>query len=70
MGTGSTAGEPGDVITDDERILLDRPLHGLLAVAPGAGRLPAPRPVWFEATDGGELQLFSMAGALELRRMS
>lgn len=57
------------MFTDPDRTLLARPLFGLLTVPPGRERLPAPRPVWFEATDGGEIQFFSMAGALKLRRL-
>jgi hypothetical protein len=67
---GARAGTLGGVITAADRALLDRPLHGLLTVPPGGRRLPAPRPVWFEATDEGTLQLFSMAGALKLRRLA
>jgi general stress protein 26 len=70
MGTAKGADEAGAVITAADRTLLDRPLHGLLTVPPGAGRLPAPRPVWFEVTDEGTLQLFSMADALKLRRLA
>ncbi len=56
-------------ITPPDRALLDRPLHGLLTIPPAPGRLPAPRPVWFEATSDGDLQLFSMAGAAKVRRL-
>ncbi|GAA2116909.1 pyridoxamine 5'-phosphate oxidase family protein [Actinomadura alba] len=57
------------MFTDSDRILLARPLFGLLTVSPAAGRLPAPRPVWFEATPDGDVQLFSLAGAPRLRRL-
>jgi hypothetical protein len=57
------------MFTDPDRALLARPLFGLLTVPPGRERLPAPRPVWFEVTAGGEVQFFSMAGALKLRRL-
>lgn len=56
--------------TEFDRSLLDRPVHGLLTTLPGGNRLPAPRPVWFERTADDEVQLFSMAGALKLRRLT
>jgi hypothetical protein len=56
-------------LTDADRALLDRPLYGLLTIPPGAVRLPAPRPVWFEVTASGDVQLFSGADALEIRRL-
>ena len=56
--------------TESDRSLLDRPVHGLLTTLPGGERLPAPRPVWFERTADDEIQLFSMAGALKLRRLA
>ncbi|MHC1558984.1 pyridoxamine 5'-phosphate oxidase family protein [Actinomycetospora sp. C-140] len=58
-----------DTITATDRALLDRPLHGLLTIPPGPRRLPAPRPVWFETTADGAVQLFSMADALKVRRL-
>ncbi|MFR9731142.1 pyridoxamine 5'-phosphate oxidase family protein [Saccharopolyspora sp. MS10] len=57
------------MLTDSDRAILDRPLLGLLTVSPAPGRLPAPRPVWFEVTDEGTAQLFSVAGAHRLRRL-
>ena len=57
------------MFTDPDRALLDRPLHGLLTIPPGRDRLPAPRPVWFERTPEDDLQLFSMADALKVRRL-
>ncbi|TDQ60918.1 pyridoxamine 5'-phosphate oxidase [Actinomycetospora succinea] len=57
------------MFTDTDRALLDRPLHGLLTIPPGPQRLPAPRPVWFERTADDEIQLFSMADALKVRRL-
>ncbi|MGL5929917.1 MAG: pyridoxamine 5'-phosphate oxidase family protein [Dermatophilaceae bacterium] len=54
---------------DDDLELLARPLHALLTVAPRTGRWPAPRPVWFELTDAGELQMFSEPGAPKLDRL-
>lgn len=57
-------------ITAADRDLLDRPLLGLLTVPPAPDRLPAPRPVWFETTAAGDVQLFSMADALKVRRLT
>lgn len=71
MGEPVTGGEAGAMtITVADRDLLDRPLFGLLTIPPGPDRLPAPRPVWFEVTPDGELQLFSMADALKVRRLA
>ena len=45
---------------------LRRPLHGFLSMA--AGPTPAqPRPVWFEATDAGTVQLFTAPDTLKVR---
>ncbi|MCX2729718.1 pyridoxamine 5'-phosphate oxidase family protein [Saccharopolyspora sp. NFXS83] len=47
---------------------LRRPLHGFLTAA--AGPLPPqPRPVWFEVTDDGTIQLFTAPDALKVRRL-
>ncbi|TQS46101.1 pyridoxamine 5'-phosphate oxidase family protein [Cryptosporangium phraense] len=54
---------------DDDLALLTRPLYAFLTVAPKADRWPAPRPVWFEVTDGGDLQMFSVQGAPKLARL-
>ncbi|GAA4839924.1 pyridoxamine 5'-phosphate oxidase family protein [Actinomycetospora corticicola] len=71
MGGAPPGGQAGDMtITAADRELLDRPLVGLLTVPPGPERLPAPRPVWFETTPEGDLQLFSMADALKVRRLT
>lgn len=71
MGGPTTAAEAGAMtFTASDRALLDRPVHGLLTTLPGGERLPAPRPVWFERTADDEIQLFSMAGALKLRRLA
>ncbi|MEJ2866168.1 pyridoxamine 5'-phosphate oxidase family protein [Actinomycetospora sp. OC33-EN08] len=58
------------MFTDSDRALFDRRLYGLITVTPAGTRLPAPRPVWFEATDDGELQMFSLAGSLKVRRLA
>lgn len=47
---------------------LARPLHGFLSVA-GATQPPQPRPVWFEATAEGTIQLFTEPDALKVRRL-
>ncbi|GAA4878373.1 pyridoxamine 5'-phosphate oxidase family protein [Actinomycetospora straminea] len=57
------------MLTDDDRALLDRPLHGLLTIPPAPGRLPAPRPVWFEPTPEGGVQLFSLVSSPKVRRL-
>ena len=55
-------------LTAEDRDLLDRPLHGFLAVA--GGPAPAqPRPVWFEATAEGTVQLFTGPDTLKVRRL-
>ena len=57
------------MLTESDRAVLDRPLLGLLTVSPAPGRLPAPRPVWFEVTPEGAVQVFSLAGTARLRRL-
>ncbi|MEV6826962.1 pyridoxamine 5'-phosphate oxidase family protein [Amycolatopsis sp. NPDC051102] len=52
-----------NAVTPDDLEFLRRPLHGFLTVA-GA----EPRPVWFEATGDGTIQLFSEPDALKVRR--
>ena len=71
MGGPTTSAEAGAMaFTASDHTLLDRPVHGLLTTLPGPNRLPAPRPVWFERTADDGIQLFSMAGALKLRRLA
>lgn len=53
-----------DALTSDDLEFLHRPLHGFLTVAGGE-----PRPVWFEATAGGTLELFTEPDALKVRRL-
>ncbi|WP_423463250.1 pyridoxamine 5'-phosphate oxidase family protein [Promicromonospora sp. MS192] len=48
---------------------LGRPLYGFLSVA-GAAEPPEPRPVWFEATAEGTVQLFTEAGSVKVRRLA
>ncbi|WP_193045156.1 pyridoxamine 5'-phosphate oxidase family protein [Mycolicibacterium baixiangningiae] len=55
-------------LTAQDLELLRRPLHGFLSVA--AGPLPPqPRPVWFEATAEGTIQLFTAPDSLKIRRL-
>lgn len=56
-------------LTADDLEFLGRPLHGFLSVA-GAPQPPQPRPVWFEATTEGTIQLFTERDALKVRRLS
>ncbi|WP_431982873.1 pyridoxamine 5'-phosphate oxidase family protein [Streptomyces qinglanensis] len=55
-------------LTAQDLDFLRRPLHGFLSVA--AGPLPPqPRPVWFEATAEGAVQLFTAPDSLKVRRL-
>ncbi|MFI9593861.1 pyridoxamine 5'-phosphate oxidase family protein [Nonomuraea sp. NPDC052265] len=54
---------------EEDLALLARPLHAFLTVAPRGDRWPAPRPVWFELADDGDLQMFSLPGAPKLDRL-
>ncbi|MFE3253084.1 pyridoxamine 5'-phosphate oxidase family protein [Streptomyces sp. NPDC059209] len=55
-------------LTTEDLEFLQRPLHGLLSVA--AGPIPAqPRPVWFEATADGTIQLFTGPDTVKVRRL-
>src|SRR5688572_16774558 len=54
---------------DEDRTLLARPLYAFLTVAPREDRWPAPRPVWFELTGDGDLQMFSVPDAPKLDRL-
>lgn len=47
---------------------LQRPLYGFLTVAAGP-RPPQPRPVWFEATEAGTVQLFTGPDTVKIRRL-
>ncbi|WP_424185398.1 pyridoxamine 5'-phosphate oxidase family protein [Actinokineospora sp. G85] len=57
-----------DSLTTDDLEFLGRPLHGFLSVA-GGPVPPQPRPVWFEATAEGVIQLFTGPGTLKVRRL-
>ena len=55
-------------LTADDLEFLRRPLHGFLSVA-GGPLPPQPRPVWFEATAEGTIQLFTDPDSLKVRRL-
>jgi nitroimidazol reductase NimA-like FMN-containing flavoprotein (pyridoxamine 5'-phosphate oxidase superfamily) len=51
-------------LTSEDLEFLRRPLHGFLSVAAAP-----PRPVWFEATDDGTIQLFTAPDSPKVRRL-
>ncbi|ALE76106.1 pyridoxamine 5'-phosphate oxidase [Pseudonocardia sp. EC080610-09] len=55
-------------LTAEDIEFLGRPLHGFLTLAEGP-QPPQARPVWFEATTGGAVQLFTEPDALKVRRL-
>jgi nitroimidazol reductase NimA-like FMN-containing flavoprotein (pyridoxamine 5'-phosphate oxidase superfamily) len=55
-------------LTAEDLEFLARPLHGFLSVAAGP-QPPQPRPVWFEATEDGTIQLFTGPDTLKVRRL-
>jgi hypothetical protein len=55
-------------LTPEDLEFLRRPLYGFFTVAAGADP-PQPRPVWFEATDDGTVELFTLADAAKVRRL-
>ncbi len=55
-------------LTAEDLEFLARPLHGFLSVA-GGTQPPQPRPVWFEATAEGTIQLFTAPDSLKVRRL-
>jgi nitroimidazol reductase NimA-like FMN-containing flavoprotein (pyridoxamine 5'-phosphate oxidase superfamily) len=62
MSGGDTA------LTEGDLAFLRRPLYGFLSVAAGP-RPPQPRPVWFEVTDQGTVELFTGPDTLKIRRL-
>ncbi|MCI3227275.1 pyridoxamine 5'-phosphate oxidase family protein [Streptomyces sp. NP-1717] len=62
MSTDATSLTTGDLE------FLRRPLHGFLSVA-GGPVPPQPRPVWFEATAEGTIQLFTGPETVKVRRL-
>ncbi|MFJ5281149.1 pyridoxamine 5'-phosphate oxidase family protein [Streptomyces parvulus] len=57
------------LLTPEDLDFLRRPLYGFLTVAAGPVP-PQPRPVWFEATDEGTVQLFTGPETVKMRRLS
>ena len=57
-----------DSLTDQDLEFLRRPLHGFLTVA-GRPDPPQPRPVWFEATPEGTIQLFTGPDSPKVRHV-
>ncbi len=57
-----------DALTAGDLEFLARPLYGFLTAAAGP-QPPQPRPVWFEATADGEIQLFTAPDSLKVRRL-
>ncbi|MCV7420273.1 pyridoxamine 5'-phosphate oxidase family protein [Mycobacterium yunnanensis] len=55
-------------LTADDLTFLRRPLHGFFTVAAGP-HPPQPRPVWFEATDEGHIELFTGPGTSKIRHL-
>ena len=56
------------MLTAEDLEFLRRPLHGFLTVA-GGPQPPQPRPVWFEASADGTIDLFTTADSLKVRRL-
>ena len=59
--------DAGSLTTEDLEFLR-RPLHGFLSMAAGPVP-PQPRPVWFEATAEGTVQLFTGPDTVKIRRL-
>ncbi|GAA2352531.1 pyridoxamine 5'-phosphate oxidase family protein [Saccharopolyspora halophila] len=57
-----------DRLSADDLAFLARPLHGFLTTAAGP-QPPQPRPVWFEATADGEIQIFTGPDTVKIRRL-
>lgn len=57
-----------DTLTEADVEFLERPLYGFVTVAAGAVP-PQPRPVWFEVTDTGAVQLFTAPNSVKVRRL-
>jgi general stress protein 26 len=55
-------------LTQDDLEFLRRPLHGFVSVAAGPVP-PQPRPVWFEATAEGTIQLFTGPNTLKMQHL-
>jgi nitroimidazol reductase NimA-like FMN-containing flavoprotein (pyridoxamine 5'-phosphate oxidase superfamily) len=57
-----------ETLTAQDLEFLRRPLYGFLSLAAGP-QPPQPRPVWFEVTDEGAIQLFTAPDTLRVRRL-
>ena len=55
-------------LTEQDREFLKRPLYGFFTVAAGPAP-PQPRPVWFETTPAGSVQLFTGPDTVKVRRL-
>ncbi len=55
-------------LTADDLEFLARPLHGFLTTAAGP-QPPQPRPIWFEATAAGTVELFTEPDSPKVRRL-
>jgi len=66
MTTESTT--QASLLTADDLAFLRRPLQGFPSVAAGPVP-PQPRPVWFEATDDGTIELFTDRNAPKVRAL-
>lgn len=58
-----------DHLTPEDIEFLRRPLYGILTVADGP-QPPQPRPIWFEVTDDGTVQLFTGPDTAKIRRLT
>ncbi|MFE0748776.1 pyridoxamine 5'-phosphate oxidase family protein [Gordonia sp. NPDC058843] len=63
-----TAATSSDTLTADDLEFLGRPLLGFFSTATGPTP-PQPRPVWFEATAEGTIQLFTGPDSVKVRRL-
>ncbi|MFT4396734.1 pyridoxamine 5'-phosphate oxidase family protein [Gordonia lacunae] len=64
-----TTATSSDTLGTDDLEFLARPLLGFFSTAAGPTP-PQPRPVWFEATPDGEVQLFTSPDSLKVRRLA
>jgi nitroimidazol reductase NimA-like FMN-containing flavoprotein (pyridoxamine 5'-phosphate oxidase superfamily) len=55
-------------LTAQDIEFLQRPLYGFLSVAAGPTP-PQPRPVWFEATTQGTIQLFTGSNTVKIKQL-
>ncbi|MBO0678706.1 pyridoxamine 5'-phosphate oxidase family protein [Mycolicibacterium sp. S2-37] len=57
-----------DALTAEDLVFLRRPLYGFFTVAAGPAP-PQPRPVWFEATRRGTIEMFTGPDTVKVRRL-